>query len=203
MKIAHVPFDEPSDRSLLRRDADECRVEIDAIHLETLLAQQSRVLAGAAGHIQDASTPRIEATQHARDLCRFGRVILERRVDQIVEIRRRGEHFKPQERAADDVTIQLTRPRTRPNQPTPPHLPHPPQRPQRSCGRPRRAQTMTERAWSSGIANAVSPSNRTCACASRGDSALKNSRQATSHDIVAVEAGRGGCPSSMSHVPWR
>ena len=43
----------------------------------------------------------------------------------------------------------------------------------------------------------------TCACASRGDSALKNNRHATSHDIVAVAAGRAGCPSSMSHAPWR
>ncbi len=75
------------------RDADQRRIEIDAVGDKALGRQEPRVLTGATCDVEHGLTPGVDAAQQAGDLRRLGRVVLERRVEEIVELRRRVEHL--------------------------------------------------------------------------------------------------------------
>lgn len=63
---------------------DECRIQIHPIDSESLRGQQPRVFASPARHVQNRPAPRIDRPQQADDLRRFGPVVLERPVNEIV-----------------------------------------------------------------------------------------------------------------------
>src|SRR3972149_1343047 len=93
MEIAHVGFEEPPCRMFLPGKADERRIEIQAIHDEAIGSQDPRVLASAAGNVKDGPALRIEPMQQTAYLEGFAHVVLEGRVDEVVELRRGAEHL--------------------------------------------------------------------------------------------------------------
>jgi hypothetical protein len=74
VEISHVGLEEPAARVLLARKADERGVQVQAIHGEAFSRQEPRVLARAAGHVENRSTSRIELSQQISEQRRLQRV---------------------------------------------------------------------------------------------------------------------------------
>src|SRR6266508_2237400 len=83
----------------LAREAHETRVEIETTHREPVGGQKAGVLTGAACHVEHRLASRIDLPQQTRYPHSFGVVVLESRVNLVVELRRGVEHVRTTSRA--------------------------------------------------------------------------------------------------------
>jgi hypothetical protein len=78
---------------LFTRDANEGRIEIETIYVEIVdLVQQTGMLGGPAGDVEDCRRMRMHAPDQARELGGLAGIVLERGVDEVIQVSRRGEH---------------------------------------------------------------------------------------------------------------
>src|SRR5687768_8817277 len=76
------------------RDAHECRIQIQTIDLEPVIGnEQAGVFPRPTRDIENASRARCQIPDESRHLRSFRRIILELRVNQVVELCRCGEHW--------------------------------------------------------------------------------------------------------------
>jgi hypothetical protein len=75
------------------RDLHERGIEIEPVDPESLAASRSRVLARPAPDVEHRFARRIQPAQQPRDQAAFGAVVLERRVDEVVELGGGAEHW--------------------------------------------------------------------------------------------------------------
>src|SRR4029077_16691380 len=94
VEVAHIGFEKGSGWMFFLCRAPGSRIAIPAAHDEAVTGEEPRMLGGAAGHVKDGLAPGIEPAQQRGDLRRFARVVLERRVNEVVELRRCTEHLE-------------------------------------------------------------------------------------------------------------
>jgi hypothetical protein len=93
MKFDHVPFVEATGRVLGAGHPYERRVEIQAVDLEAMMhSEKIGVFASTAGDIEYGAAARVDPSQQVRHLAGLRWVILEARVDQVVEVGGFAEH---------------------------------------------------------------------------------------------------------------
>ena len=88
MEVGHVPDLEPPLRTLLSRDLDEARLEVDAIHRESGVDQGPCVCPGPAADVQNRMGNRANPEDLVAEEVRLGLVVLLILVEEIIEFRR-------------------------------------------------------------------------------------------------------------------
>jgi len=93
MKVGNVRFVGLTNRVLCPSDSDKRRIEVETVHLQSVIGcEEMRMFARTAGNVQYRATVRMDPTEEQGDITSFLGVVLEARVDQIVELCRFAEH---------------------------------------------------------------------------------------------------------------